>query len=208
MTPNEFQKFMDRVDVENIETGNDCWNWKGAMSGTDGYGVLRINGKTTRASRLAYEHWHGVIPDESVIHHACNNPPCVNPNHLKALPQRRHVLVGNGPTAINARKTHCKRGHKFTKETTYFYKDKPGKECKICKDEAYWQKGIHRTKPFTSKFRGVSWNKRRDKWQAQLSFQGKYYWLGCFASESDAQSAANEKFKRLYGFVPSLRRRH
>ena len=41
----------------------------------------------------------------------------------------------------------------------------------------------------TSRFKGVSWNKSKSKWQAQIQIDGKKIYLGMFDDEEEAASA-------------------
>lgn len=49
----------------------------------DGYGLLSIGRRNFRAHRLAYEAARGPIPDGMLVRHKCDNPPCINPDHLE-----------------------------------------------------------------------------------------------------------------------------
>lgn len=60
---------------------NECWEWQGHVD-ANGYGVLNRGGKTHRAHRFVYEALVGPIPAGLLLMHSCDNPPCVNPNHL------------------------------------------------------------------------------------------------------------------------------
>ena len=86
--------------------------------------------KDVRAHRWSYEACIGEIPKDLVIDHMCRNKPCVNPKHLRAITAVMNTMIGNGPPAINARKTHCLNGHEFTKENSK--KTVTGKNCKTC----------------------------------------------------------------------------
>ena len=116
-----------------VEKGDGCWLWTGARSG-NGYGCMRVEGKVHSVHRLSYE-WHiGPIPDGFTIDHVrergCVSRLCVNPDHLEAVTNRENILRSDSACAINARKTHCDRGHEFTEENT---KVRPhGRECRAC----------------------------------------------------------------------------
>jgi len=65
-----------------IVTKFGCWEWSGSKD-KDGYGKIGHARKSFRAHRVAYETWVGPIPAGMVVRHkVCDNPPCINPEHL------------------------------------------------------------------------------------------------------------------------------
>lgn len=47
--------------------------------------------------------------------------------------------------------------------------------------------------------RGVSWNKRKNRWQARITCAGKHHWLGLFHDKGEAIKAYNEAAENLFG---------
>lgn len=91
-----------------LDTG--CWEWPGERT-SKGYGRAPMNGKRRRVHRVVYEHFVGPIPAGADLHHRCHNTVCANFEHVEPLQPRDHTLRGSTPPALNALKTHCKRGH-------------------------------------------------------------------------------------------------
>ena len=115
-----------------------CWEWVGAKS-YNGYGRFSIGGRYYGTHRVAYELFGGSIPTGMCILHSCDNPPCVNPAHLRLGTQLDNMrdmhakgrARQGGPVAANRAKTHCKRGHPFAGDNLRPAGAK-GRRCKMC----------------------------------------------------------------------------
>jgi hypothetical protein len=72
---------MKKYLLDRIVEINGCWVWIKARNGY-GYGYVRQGKRMIGAHRLSYTTFVGPIPSDALVLHRCNNPPCINPEHL------------------------------------------------------------------------------------------------------------------------------
>src|SRR5690606_33126054 len=69
--------------VQRVAGLTECWEYRGPKL-RSGYGVLQYQSRALKAHRVVHEYHNGPIGAGLVAMHLCDNPPCVNPDHLRA----------------------------------------------------------------------------------------------------------------------------
>lgn len=133
---------IERFNKKTTPGANGCIEWTGGLNGA-GYGQFyvgtstpgrRAEGETGKgyAHRWSYEYHVGPIPQGMHLDHLCRNRKCVNPAHLEPVTIGENLLRGVGPSAVNARKTHCESGHPLSGENLYTHPTKNMRRCREC----------------------------------------------------------------------------
>lgn len=108
--------------VENA--GDECIEWTGAKS-SNGYGIITVQGKQILASRYVKARTDNIdIPHRYVVcRHTCDNPPCINPNHLiwGTMKSNSEDALERGRTARGSKLPQAKMDDDLVREARLFF---------------------------------------------------------------------------------------
>jgi len=140
VTTRKITPIKDRIE-RRIEKTAGCWEWTGHINRW-GYGLITlprsthgayVNGtpKSIGVHRAAYQVFVGPVPEGMQLDHLCRNRACCNPDHLEPVTLVENLARGESPSAINARKTECVKGHPFDEANTHI-NPQGHRVCRIC----------------------------------------------------------------------------
>ena len=131
--PQFFKRKLIYIECPTVGMRGPCWILHTRPNG-HGYGQIGVNGKKWEAHRFCWNALRGAVPIGMTIDHLCSVKRCCNPDHLQVVTQRVNNLRSDGAAGVNARKTHCPRGHVLAGRNIYRRPDRPQwRDCLICR---------------------------------------------------------------------------
>ena len=105
---------------------------------TDGHGRFEVGKRLLMAHVVYYERKHGPVPKGTHVHHKCEQPDCVNPDHLEPVTpaehRQRHARYSwDDIRAIRCRHAEGERQSDLARE----YGMSPGHMCMIIKEQTW-----------------------------------------------------------------------
>ena len=115
-----------------------CWLWKGGFRGA--YGKMQVGGKCSQsisAHRFSFELHNGPIPDGMIVMHKCDNPPCVNPDHLKIGTYKDNMddMAAKGRRVVGSLSGEDNPRSKLTEDLVRYIRANPHRGHKDIADE-------------------------------------------------------------------------
>lgn len=134
-------KLVDRVARfwSKVDKSGSCWEWT-AGTNANGYGMYDYEHRSWLVHRLAWTLTNGPIPSGLGVCHKCDNPPCVNPEHLFLGTQIDNMRDSRDKRRrIYVLKANCPKGHPYSADNTYMVSDGgyTYRGCKICRRERF-----------------------------------------------------------------------
>lgn len=90
--PTLIDRFESYIEKPNGEMR--CWQWTGYTKSGYGYIGIKMRGRwhNIGAHRISFVLTYGGLTQGRYVAHLCNNPPCVNPEHLYACTHRQNMV--------------------------------------------------------------------------------------------------------------------